>query len=199
MTERGYAGQSLLVWLCSISLVCLSSVIEPVKARAWSPHRDQQRTDGGRTGNASWYGGQFAGRRTASGERFDPYQLTAAHRTLPLGTKVLVQNPRTGRSCTVLINDRGPWVRGRQLDLSLAAAQRLGLHGVEPVVYYPIRPAYGPAPRQLAVGPDSAIAFDGKSQPVYQRARHSSGFHHHLGGLRSKVGRFFQRLKGIFL
>ncbi|MBX2987402.1 MAG: septal ring lytic transglycosylase RlpA family protein [Bdellovibrionaceae bacterium] len=76
-------------------------------------------------GGASWYGPGFAGRRTASGEIFNPSEMTAAHKTLPLGTKVKVTYE--GKSVVVRINDRGPYVNGRVLDLSKAAAQKLGL------------------------------------------------------------------------
>jgi rare lipoprotein A len=77
-------------------------------------------------GIASWYGLEFHGRRTASGERFDMNALTAAHPTLPFGTRVRVLNPRNGRSIEVRINDRGPHVRGRIIDLSHAAARAIG-------------------------------------------------------------------------
>lgn len=80
-------------------------------------------------GVASYYGAEFAGRRTASGERFDPRALTAAHRTLPFGTRVRVTNPANGRSVVVRINDRGPFIRGRTIDLSRGAAERIGLVG----------------------------------------------------------------------
>jgi rare lipoprotein A (peptidoglycan hydrolase) len=83
--------------------------------------------------NASWYGGKFNGRRTASGEVFDQNKLTAASRTLPLGTKLLVKNPANGKSCTVVVNDRGPFVSGRDIDLSRAAAQKIGVTGVSPI------------------------------------------------------------------
>ena len=76
---------------------------------------------------ASWYGSEFAGRPTTSGERFDPNRLTAASKTLPLGSIVKVENPRNGRSITVRINDCGPFVRGRSLDLSRRAARRIGI------------------------------------------------------------------------
>jgi rare lipoprotein A len=78
------------------------------------------------TGEASWYGERHQGRRTANGERYDMYRLTAAHPSLPLGTKVLVTNLQNGRSVEVRVNDRGPTVAGRIIDLSYAAAQRLG-------------------------------------------------------------------------
>jgi rare lipoprotein A len=71
----------------------------------------------------------WEGRHTASGQPFNPQGLTAAHRTLPFGTRLTVTNPRTGRSVTVTINDRGPFVRGVSLDLSLGAAQAIGMHG----------------------------------------------------------------------
>ena len=76
-------------------------------------------------GVASWYGPGFAGRRTASGERFNPSELTAAHRSLPFGTKVRVTH--NGRSVVVRINDRGPFHGGRVIDLSQAAAEQIGL------------------------------------------------------------------------
>ena len=80
-----------------------------------------------RAGNASYYGSRFHGRRTASGERFDMHKLTAAHRTLPFGSRVKVTNPRTGKSVVVRINDRGPFSRNRTIDLSRAAAEQVGL------------------------------------------------------------------------
>jgi rare lipoprotein A len=80
-------------------------------------------------GLASWYGGKFQGRRTASGEIFDTRRLTAAHRSLPFGTRVRVTNLENGRSVEVRINDRGPFVAGRVIDLSLAAAATIGLTG----------------------------------------------------------------------
>jgi len=79
------------------------------------------------TGEASYYGAQFQGRPTASGERFDNGQLTAAHRTLPFGTKVRVTNLSNGRSVVVRVNDRGPYARGRIIDLSRAAARRIDM------------------------------------------------------------------------
>ncbi|MGH7935032.1 MAG: septal ring lytic transglycosylase RlpA family protein [Candidatus Binataceae bacterium] len=76
---------------------------------------------------ASWYGPGFAGRRTSSGERYDPDRLTAASKTLPIGSLVRVTNPDNGRSVDVRINDCGPFVRGRGLDLSKRAAERIGM------------------------------------------------------------------------
>jgi len=79
------------------------------------------------TGTASWYGPGFHGNRTSSGEIYDQYDLTAAHQTLPLGTRVAVTNLDNGRQVEVRINDRGPFVKGRAIDLSYAAARSLGM------------------------------------------------------------------------
>jgi rare lipoprotein A len=85
-------------------------------------------------GMASWYGKQFHGRVTASGEDFDMFELTAAHRQLPLGTYARVTNLRNGRSVIVRINDRGPFIEGRIMDLSYGAARMIGFrNGVERV------------------------------------------------------------------
>jgi len=78
---------------------------------------------------ASWYGPGFHGNKTANGERYDMHQLTAAHRTLPLGSVAVVRSMSTGRQVTVRINDRGPFAKGRVLDLSLAGARALGMVG----------------------------------------------------------------------
>ncbi len=80
-------------------------------------------------GMASWYGPGFHGNKTANGERYDMYKLTAAHRTLPLGSVAVVHSLTSGRQVTVRINDRGPFARRRVLDLSLAGAQALGMVG----------------------------------------------------------------------
>jgi len=81
------------------------------------------------TAVASWYGEPFHGRQTASGERFDMHRFTAAHRTLPFGTRLQVTDAVSGRSTVVTVNDRGPFIRGRHLDLSYAAAREIGLVG----------------------------------------------------------------------
>lgn len=79
------------------------------------------------TGHASYYGRRFHGRLTASGERFDMRAMTAAHKTLPFGSLVRVTNTRNGRTVIVRINDRGPFIKGRVIDLSRGAAERIGL------------------------------------------------------------------------
>ena len=95
--------------------------VSPQVARALPPEPRALQT-----GKASWYGDAHHGRKTASGETFDMNALTAAHRTLPLGTRVLVTNLANGRSIEVRINDRGPVVSDRIIDLSFAAARALG-------------------------------------------------------------------------
>ncbi|MGA7646382.1 MAG: septal ring lytic transglycosylase RlpA family protein, partial [Terriglobales bacterium] len=93
-------------------------------------------------GTASWYGEQFQGKQTASGEPFDMRDLTAAHPSLPLGTLVKVTNLRNGKAVVVRINDRGPVVEGRIIDVSYTAAQALGFEerGVQTVRLEPYRP-----------------------------------------------------------
>ena len=96
---------------------------EPVEAAAEDVGPGRSITGG----VASYYGNELAGHRTASGERFNPGLLTAAHRTLPLGSKVRVTNPANGKSVVVRINDRGPFHGGRVIDLSKSAASQIGL------------------------------------------------------------------------
>jgi rare lipoprotein A len=85
------------------------------------------------TVRATWYGNELAGNRTANGERFNPNGLTAAHRTLPFGTCLLVANPKTGKSVKVRVNDRGPFTKGVSLDLSAGAARAIGMHSTQNV------------------------------------------------------------------
>lgn len=107
-------------------------------------------------GVASWYGGKFHGRPTASGETYDQLELTAAHRTLPFGTVLEVTNLDNGRKVRVRVNDRGPFVRGRILDLSLAAAREIGMVGpglarVEIAIVAPADPAAALSGRRYTV------------------------------------------------
>jgi rare lipoprotein A len=88
------------------------------------PAISQAETSDGSLVNASFY---YHGSKTASGERFNPNGFTAAHRTLPFGTRLKLTNPRTGRSVVVRVNDRGPFVRGRGLDVARGAAAALGM------------------------------------------------------------------------
>jgi rare lipoprotein A len=103
------------------------------------------------SGRATWYGPRFAGRRTSNGETFKPSQMTAAHRTLPFNTLVKVTRTDTGKSVTVRINDRGPFTKGRIIDLSQGAAKKIGMlrDGVAPcrveVIEYPLIETGGPS------------------------------------------------------
>ena len=130
-------------------LVFPSAVVQPLAAPV--PAAQEQ-------GGASWYARYFHGRRTANGERYDQNQLTAAHKTLPFGTVVRVRSEVNGKEVDVRINDRGPFVAGRVIDLSQAAAKALGMLqlGVKRVTLLlppGLRPAdgkAGPPPDQTA-------------------------------------------------
>jgi len=95
-----------------------------VMGRTYYPLKSARGYD--EVGMASWYGRDFHGRKTANGQVYDMYGLSAAHKTLPLGTRVRVTNLSNNRSAVLTVNDRGPFVRGRILDLSYGAAKRLG-------------------------------------------------------------------------
>ncbi len=97
-----------------------------VAACGAAPPRVEPRRGAEQDGYASWYGNRFHGRKTANGERFDQNAMTAAHKSLPFGSKVKVVDQRTGNAITVTINDRGPFAKGRVIDLSRAAATELG-------------------------------------------------------------------------
>ena len=120
---------------CVVATGCASVGREPIegarsRARATpAPPPSPGATLGPDTGKASWYGDVHHGKKTASGEAYDMHTLTAAHRTLPFGTRVRVTNVDNGRSVVVRVNDRGPLVGGRIIDLSQAAARALGALG----------------------------------------------------------------------
>lgn len=103
-----------------IGLVILTSC-------ASTPQRSYEPEPGARYITASWYGEDFHGRPTSSGERYDMYGFTAAHKTMKFGTKLRVTNPDTDKSVEVIVNDRGPFIWGRDLDLSYGAAREIGL------------------------------------------------------------------------
>lgn len=117
------------VWLCLIAIALLVSCTSAPSTRSSHDWRAYE------TGKASWYGAKFQFRKTASGERYNMFAMTAAHKKLPFGTYVRVTNLKNGRSCVVRINDRGPFVRGRVIDLSAEAAKQIGVYtaGVAPV------------------------------------------------------------------
>ena len=120
----------LMVVLCAalIPVSCVFASGSRPQGQSGAMHRVQY-------GLASWYGQRFQDHLTASGVPFNKYELTAAHNTLPLGVRVRVTNLRNGRSVVVKINDRGPKIRGRIIDLSRAAARRIGFvrRGITPV------------------------------------------------------------------
>ncbi|WP_084327674.1 septal ring lytic transglycosylase RlpA family protein [Salinarimonas rosea] len=121
MTRIRHAAAAALLStaLLSTPLLAPQSQAHPVGGAAGAIHAA--------TVHASWYGPGFHGRRTASGERYDMDALTAAHKTLPFGTKVRVTNVANGKSIVVRITDRGPFVRGREIDLSRGAARAVGM------------------------------------------------------------------------
>ncbi|MFP3940388.1 MAG: septal ring lytic transglycosylase RlpA family protein [Thermoanaerobaculia bacterium] len=128
MDERATEGRRLpperIVVLAGAALA--GALVLVVACISTSGHPDGEVLE---RGVASWYGPDFHGRTTANGERYDMHGLTAAHRTLPFGTELLVRNLDNGRTCRVRVNDRGPFVRNRILDLSYGAARELGMVG----------------------------------------------------------------------
>lgn len=127
----------LALWISA----CATPVDSPPPARPTAQHPKPYRVFGTwyqpipnargfeQTGVASWYGKDFHGRKTSNGEIYDMYGMTAAHKTLPLGTFVRVRNLENGKSVDVRVNDRGPFARGRIIDLSYSAAKRIGMVG----------------------------------------------------------------------
>ncbi len=138
---------TLILWLTVLSLILAAGCARKVPAPPAGPGKKRPATQRpytvmGRTyhpidtargfrqvGYASWYGPNFHGRRTSSGEVYDMDQMTAAHKILPMNTYVQVTNLKTGQKAVVRINDRGPFVDGRIIDLSRAAAKKLGVYG----------------------------------------------------------------------
>ena len=120
-------------------------------------------------GVASWYGEEFAGRTTANGEIFDPSLLTAAHRSLPFGTVLDVTNLKTAQTVRVRVNDRGPYIGGRIIDLSYAAAKEIGLiePGIGDVIFKVVR--VGSGEREPPAPFDVTIAEAPKTAPVVSR------------------------------
>lgn len=117
-------------------------------------------------GVASWYGPKFHGRTTANGERYDMNGLTAAHRTLPFGTELLVRNLDNGRTCRVRVNDRGPFVRGRILDLSYGAARKLDMVGSGTARVELVLLAQGDGPAPSRQGQVRSVAFHADAYTV---------------------------------
>lgn len=125
------AEKSSFTKLLIVTLFLVSPVFSMSAAIAQSstlPEKESKSISSTKTfsGNISWYGAKFNGMKTASGERFDMSKKTAAHRSLAFFTKVMVEDPRTGGTVVVKVNDRGPWVKTRVMDISRAAATSLG-------------------------------------------------------------------------
>jgi rare lipoprotein A len=135
LPEKDRGRGAGFVWVAGFALAAYlgTAVASGHPARLWGaagsilPEDGQALSGNSMVGHASWYGPFFHGNPTASGEIFDMHDLTAAHRTLPLGTRVLVHNLENDRTILVRINDRGPYVRGRDIDLSYGAARALGM------------------------------------------------------------------------
>ncbi|MDX6765187.1 MAG: septal ring lytic transglycosylase RlpA family protein [Candidatus Methylacidiphilales bacterium] len=115
---------SLLILIFSVSLCPAASEPQSEKSKS-TPHSPAfpKKLEC----RASWYGGRAHGGPTASGEKFNQYALTAAHKTLPFHSRVRVTNLANGKSVIVRINDRGPFIRGREIDISYAAAKKIGM------------------------------------------------------------------------
>lgn len=125
----------VIIWINA----CTSAIQSPPPARPGHPKPYRVRgqwyqplphaRDFVQKGMASWYGKKFHGRRTSNGEIYNMYELTAAHKTLPLGTYVRVENLTNGKTVDLRVNDRGPFIRGRIIDLSYAGAKQIGMIG----------------------------------------------------------------------
>jgi rare lipoprotein A len=133
-TRRRTRYRAWVVCVAALVVACVTGCASPHRVRSGSGARDGARQQasppawgGVASGIASYYAARFDGRKTASGETFSNRRMTAAHRTLPFGTTLRVTNLTNGRSVTVRVNDRGPFVRGRVVDLSHAAALKLDM------------------------------------------------------------------------
>jgi rare lipoprotein A len=126
--------------LRSLQLACVClGLVACAATRVAAPRAPEAAARWAETGVASVYASKFQGRRTANGERYDSNALSAAHPSLPFGTRVRVTSLTNGKTVVVRINDRGPFVEGRIIDLSLAAAQALALRGLMQVEIDPLR------------------------------------------------------------
>lgn len=159
---RGGWGRAVRVCaalaLSALSDGCARRPVEIPVVTPPAPGAEPRATMDAHVGTASWYGPGFHGNRTANGEVYDQHELTAAHRRLPLGTRAVVTNLTNGRSVEVRINDRGPYIGGRVIDLSYAAARvidmvRPGIAQVrvEVLAARPAAPLVEPPPSELAV------------------------------------------------
>ena len=168
----GRPGASMIRPVVNDPAPFVSGTMRPYQIRGqWYRPSEQPNYD--ERGTASWYGDAFNGRPTATGERFDMHALTAAHKTLPLPCLVEVTNLATGRSIVVRVNDRGPFVDGRILDLSRGSAEALGLLNAG---LGEVRVRYlGPAPRGGGNGLRDGIQYASASETVPVRAAAEPG------------------------
>jgi rare lipoprotein A len=141
------------VTACGLAVGLMNSALVPAadEPESTSAHRivgkaPADRTGRARVGKASFYAGQFVGRKMADGTRMDPHADNAASRTLPLGTTARVTNLQTGRSAVVTIRDRGPYVDGRIIDLTPATAHKIGLEWTQGVTRVVVAPIAVPLP-----------------------------------------------------
>lgn len=118
-----------IVCCFGIGLILIGCASSPRFAATKSPGSGNVKSAGALEGYASYYADEFHGRKTANGETYDMHAMTAAHRTLPFGTKVRVTNTSNGKSIVVRINDRGPFKDDRIIDVSLGAAKQIGIIG----------------------------------------------------------------------
>jgi rare lipoprotein A (peptidoglycan hydrolase) len=121
-------------------------------------------------GIASWYGPGFHGRQTANGETYNQHGISAAHKTLPLGSRVVVRNQRTGRSILVRINDRGPYAGGRIVDLSDGARRAIGMGGLAPVCLEVVSYGSGKRARSRSEHARYARAFAARARKLGRAA-----------------------------
>jgi rare lipoprotein A len=165
-----------LILLMSSLIGCASRRPVPVEGRIppWEQKiAKKEVVKGVQYGMASWYGKDFHGKLTSSGEIYDMYQLTCAHNTLPLGTMVMVTHMENGKSVELKVNDRGPFVKDRIIDLSYAAAQIIGMYekGTAYVKVEAIAPVAEQAQRfTLQVG---SFADEGNAQRLAEQLRRS--------------------------
>ncbi len=151
-TGRGpsasHAGSTMLAGRLALGLLAVCLAAGAARASGWEE-----------SGQASWYGGSHAGRRTSSGDRFNPEAMTAAHPSLPLGSRIRVTMQDTGASVVVTVTDRQPWHGHRIIDLSRGAAERIGLarRGTGEVT---LALAGAGEPVEVAEAPDDAVAPD---------------------------------------
>ena len=145
ISSRGNVGRkrtraSLLAVALGLTITLVASPPSPAKSSASSTSNSSAKKHWFQIGKASWYGGSFNGRKTANGERFDMNSLTCAHRSLPLGSWVRVTNLHNEKTVFLRVNDRGPMAESLIVDLSYAAARKLGISGLGKVKVEQVSP-----------------------------------------------------------